>query len=127
MMVRTICYASNLTIADTVRSHQLATVRSLQLTTVRSIHRCQNPASARDGSHYLRCFQPHLRQSTSLASARDGSHYLRRIWRRFNLFIGIFYFLPQVWCMRLTLSQVSFKRRIVESDLFVGFGFFVKF
>ena len=51
----------------------VTTVRSLQLAMVQSIHRCQNPASNRDGSHYLQCFRPHRRRYDSLASTRDGS------------------------------------------------------
>ena len=61
----------NLTVA-TVRSLQITMVRSLQITTVLSIHRRQNPASNRDGSHYLLCFRPHHCRYGSLASACDG-------------------------------------------------------
>ena len=58
------------------------------------------------------------------------SHYLRRFRRRFNpssdasIYSSVFFFFYR-WDW--LFYQVSFKRRIVESDLFVGIGFFVKF
>ena len=92
----------------------VAMVHSLQLPTIWSIHRRQNPTSNRDGSHYLRRFCPHRCRYGLLASACNGSvsspspkpsinswrfalsamlpATLQSFQRRFNLFIGFFFF-----------------------------------
>ena len=130
-----------LIVANPLRSHQLVIVRLLQRAMV-----CDDSAHwpfamvqlAGHSRHFnspavhdtLVLCRPFARlQSFANCSWRfSPSHYLRRFRRCFSpshhrYFYLFIYFYRCDWL----LSQVSFKRRIVESDLFEGFGFFVKF